>query len=127
MTFTNQKRGRLGEEIAALLLVSRGYREVARNARFGRGEIDLLLERGELLVAVEVKWRRSDTTPEAAVRAWSPMQRARAHAAVLAAMESLPGAARRPWRLDLVTIEVHPRGWTVEHHPGAWSPGRSYW
>jgi len=55
------------------------------------------------------------------------MQRARAHAAVLAAMESLPGGARRPWRLDLVTIGVNARGWSVEHHPGAWSPGGSFW
>jgi len=28
---------------------------------------------------------------------------------------------------DLVTIAEEARGWTLEHHPGAWSPGGSYW
>ena len=120
--------GSLGEDVAALLLASRGYRVLARNARFGRREIDLVVERGRLLVAVEVKWREGEA---AAGEAWSPAQRRRAGEAVLAAMAAddprFPGAATRPWRFDLVTIAAAPAGWTILHRRGVWSPGNAWW
>src|SRR5438132_11557579 len=49
---TRMKFGALGEEAAADLLRSGGYRIVARNHRCPRGEIDLIAEKGELLVFV---------------------------------------------------------------------------
>ena len=118
--------GEIGEDLAALLLASRGYRIVARNVRFGRREIDLVAERGRLLVAVEVKWRSGDASPE---EAWSPAQKRRAGEAVLLAMsdERFPGAGSRPWRFDLVTIDERPAGWTIAHRKGVWSPGNSWW
>ncbi|MEO6462156.1 MAG: YraN family protein [Candidatus Eisenbacteria bacterium] len=120
------RAGALGEDVAALLLASRGYRILARNARFGRQEIDLVAERGRLLVAVEVKWRADEG---ALAEAWSPAQRRRCGEAVLAAMadERFAGAADRPWRFDLVTIAATPEGWTVQHRKGVWSPGNSWW
>ncbi len=54
---TRQRLGALGEEAAAELLRSRGYRIVARNHRCRRGEVDLIAERGQLLVFVEVRTR----------------------------------------------------------------------
>jgi putative endonuclease len=118
--------GRLGEDVAALLLASRGYAVVGRNVRFGRREIDLVVERGRLLVAVEVKWRREGD--RAMIEgAWSRAQRGRAHEAVLLAMAQFPGAAGRPWRFDLVHITAQPRGWVVEHRPGAWTPAVTWW
>src|SRR5258708_2316122 len=97
-------RGRAGEAMARLFLETRGYRELALGVRVGRRELDLVAERGELLIAVEVKWRRGDGPgrAELALRAWGPAQRARAHAAVLELMATWPGAAERPWRFDLV-------------------------
>jgi putative endonuclease len=127
MEIVQRERGRLGEEVAALLLASRGYRLVARNLRVGRCEIDLVLERGTLLVAVEVKWRHTGTDPAAALGAWSPAQRARARGALLGAMQTVPGGERRPWRFDLVTVSVTAKGWCIEHHRGALSPGETFW
>lgn len=127
MDVSKQDKGRLGEELAALLLSSRGYRPVARNLRVGRREIDLVVERGSLLVAVEVKWRDAGADPAAALHAWSPAQRARAREAVLGAMQALAGAADRPWRLDLVTIAATAKGWCIEHHRGALAPGATFW
>lgn len=117
--------GAIGEDVAALLLASRGYRILARNVRFGRQEIDMIAERGRLLVAVEVKWRSGGAVAEA----WSPAQRRRCGEAVLAAMGDprFAGAGSRPWRFDLVTIAATPAGWTVEHRKGVWSPGNSWW
>jgi len=119
-------RGEAGEEIALRFLATRGYRLVARRLRAGRRELDLVVERGRLLVAVEVKWRRSAEAAGAAgaAEAWRPAQRARAAEAVLLAMEAF---GDRPWRFDLVTIEERPDGLTLTHRPGAWSPGGSFW
>ena len=117
--------GARGEEVAALLLASRGYRILARNVRVGRQEIDLVAERGRLLVAVEVKWRTGDS----AAHAWSRAQRRRCGEAVLTVMAEgrFTDGAERPWRFDLVTISVVPAGWTIEHRKGVWSPGNSWW
>jgi putative endonuclease len=118
-------KGALGEDVAALLLASRGYHILARNVRFGRREIDLVAERGSLLVAVEVKWRGDGSAGEA----WGFAQRRRAGEAVQAAMadERFTGASHRSWRFDLVTIAPTLAGWTIEHRKGVWSPGNSWW
>jgi putative endonuclease len=118
-----QPRGPLGESLAQLFLESRGYVILGKNLRVGRREVDLLAERGRMLIAVEVKWRREGGADEA----WRRPQRARAGEAVLGLMERWPGAAERPWRFDLVAIEESARGWTLVHRPGAWSPGDSFW
>lgn len=52
--------GVAGQDAAELVYVRRGYHVVARNWRCKRGELDLILARGELLVVCEVKTRRSD-------------------------------------------------------------------
>lgn len=119
-------RGILGEALAQLFLESRGYTILKKNQRAGRREIDLIAERGRLLVAVEVKWRR-EREGSSAIEAWQWPQRARAGEAVLALMETWPEGAERPWRFDLVAIEERASGWTLIHHPGAWSPGGSFW
>ena len=52
-----QNLGALGEQAAAALLRKGGYRIVAQNHRCRRGEVDLIAEKGELLVFVEVRTR----------------------------------------------------------------------
>jgi putative endonuclease len=51
--------GRRGEEAALDRYTRGGYRVLARNWRCRLGEIDLVLERGTVLVVCEVKARRS--------------------------------------------------------------------
>ena len=61
--------GRRGERAAADFLSRRGYRVIGRGFLARRGEIDLVCRRGERLVLVEVKTRRSAAfgTPSEAV------------------------------------------------------------
>jgi len=53
--------GDLGETLVAEHLQDKGFEIVARNARAGRLEIDLIARRGNLLVFCEVRSRRTDS------------------------------------------------------------------
>ncbi len=52
--------GRAGEDRAVAHLIGDGYRIIARNWRCPQGEIDVIAERDDTLVIVEVKTRRSE-------------------------------------------------------------------
>lgn len=49
--------GQKGEEIAAAYLMENGYTVIDRNVRYRAGEIDIIAEKDEYLVFVEVKTR----------------------------------------------------------------------
>lgn len=49
--------GRRGERIAARFLRRAGYRIVARNKRYGKHELDLIVKDKDFLVFIEVKTR----------------------------------------------------------------------
>lgn len=53
------RRGHRGEWLAALALMLKGYRILARRHRTRLGEIDLIARRGDLVLFVEVKARRT--------------------------------------------------------------------
>jgi putative endonuclease len=53
------RRGHLAERRAAAALMAKGFRIVARRYRTKLGEIDLIARRGDLVLIVEVKARRS--------------------------------------------------------------------
>ena len=63
------KTGSDGENRAARHLEAKGYRVVARNYRHGRGEIDLIVQRDNWMIFVEVKTRSGTNfgEPEEAV------------------------------------------------------------
>ena len=49
-----------GEEMAAEHLLSKGYKILDRNWRFGKEEVDIIAQQDGWLVIVEVKTRNSD-------------------------------------------------------------------
>ena len=53
------RRGHRGEWLAAAALMFKGYRILARRHRTRFGEIDLIARRGDLVLFVEVKARRT--------------------------------------------------------------------
>jgi putative endonuclease len=61
------RRGRLSEVVAALLLLAKGYRILARRCRTPYGEIDLIAVRARRLAFVEVKLRPTRAEAEAAL------------------------------------------------------------
>src|SRR5690606_6696943 len=51
--------GAFGEQLAADYLVAKGFQVVFRNYRYGKSEIDLIVQRDDWLIFVEVKTRSS--------------------------------------------------------------------
>jgi len=114
-----QRFGALGEEAAAELLRSQGYRIVAKNHRCRRGEVDLVAERGDLLVFVEVRTRRSSIfgAPEETVDA-------RKQRRVIAAARDYLARWRGPERgarFDVVAVVDSPRGPQLTHFENAFN------
>ncbi|MCB5270384.1 MAG: YraN family protein [Candidatus Cloacimonetes bacterium] len=54
---SKQDLARMGENVAASYLVTDGYSVVCRNFRVKQGEIDLIVEKNQQLIFVEVKTR----------------------------------------------------------------------
>ena len=100
--------GALGEEIAANYLKRRGYLIRERNMRLGEGEIDIIAEKGEFLVFVEVRTRTGSSfgTPEESVTAQKRERLLTVAQAYIQAHEDLPPS----WRIDVVAVELTPWG-----------------
>ncbi len=52
--------GKLAEFFSALFLIFKGYSIVERNYRKKFGELDIIAKKGETLIFVEVKYRKTD-------------------------------------------------------------------
>lgn len=59
MPHEKQKKGNYGEDLAVKFLQEKGYDIVERNYRYGHGEIDIVAKIKDILVFVEVKFRKS--------------------------------------------------------------------
>lgn len=108
-----ERRGHRAEALAALALMLRGYRIVARRYKTPLGEIDLIIRRGDLVALVEVKARRNlqagfDAVPNSAQRR------------IIAAGDLWLGRQRDAAKLSLRNdiVVVRPWRWPL-HYPDA--------
>lgn len=108
-----ERWGRRAEWLAALWLMARGYRLLARRCQTPVGEIDLVMRRGDTLAFVEVKARATLDSGFMALHA-GQARRCAAAARWLAPRWGWPGACLR---LDAVVIR--PWRWPV-HLVGVW-------
>ncbi|MDR1827702.1 MAG: YraN family protein [Methylobacteriaceae bacterium] len=106
--------GRLGEVVAMVWLMGKGYRPVASRFTVRGGEVDLIMRRGKLVVFVEVKARAAR---DAATYAITPVKRRRFNAAVRVWLSRNPRETREcSVRADAVFIGR----WKLPLHiPGA--------
>jgi putative endonuclease len=100
--------GAAGEALAARELTRRGYRVLARNWHCRYGELDIIAEDGSELVFVEVKTRRGTALglPEEALTHTKRKRLLAAAQQYLMEQET----AERPYRFDVVAIELDGRG-----------------
>jgi putative endonuclease len=92
----------LGEDLALAHLLAQGFHCVGRNLRTRQAEIDLLVRRRGVLIAVEVKTRSLHPAPEQLVGDASTL---RLRHALLQLAPRLPSRARR-LRVDVVAVRL---------------------
>ena len=112
---TRQRLGQLGEKLAREFLKKRGYRIRETGFRCRHGEIDIVAQRKNCLVFVEVRARCSPDfgTPEESLTHAKKRRIIASALAYTAAYEDLPSQ----WRIDVVALELDDRGKTtrIEH------------
>ena len=57
----NKELGAEGERLAGEYLEQKGYKVLERNFRFKRAEVDIIAQKENLLVFVEVKYRKNNS------------------------------------------------------------------
>ncbi|MCJ8310732.1 MAG: YraN family protein [Rhizobiaceae bacterium] len=106
--------GQIAEHFAAVSLLLKGYRIVARRYKTPVGEVDLIARRGDLVVFVEVKAR---VTHQAALDSITGTAQRRIEAAANWWISQQRDGARLSWRFDVITVV--PRRWP-RHHENVW-------
>ena len=105
--------GQRGEALAAAYLSDCGYKILHRNWRCAGGELDLIVEKDQMLVFVEVRSRSSRRfgTPEESI---TPAKQKRlielSYAYLQQEQPSHPN-----WRIDVVAIDLNTRPPTINH------------
>jgi len=105
---SSYRRGHRSEWLAALALTAKGYRILARRYRTKLGEIDLIARRGDLVLIVEVKARRTLVEAMEAIRSESER---RIEGAADIWLSRQPDYGRLSVRFDMVA--VLPWRWPV--------------
>ncbi len=108
------KKGQAAEWIAAMFLMVRGYRILARQYKCPVGEIDIIARRRDTVVFVEVKTRNSDAEARHAI---SERQKNRIINSSRAYLQKHPGFSTLTQRFDAVL--VIPWRWP-RHLKNAW-------
>jgi putative endonuclease len=111
------RHGHVAEAAAALLLIAKGYRLLARRHKTPLGEIDLIARRGRVIAFVEVKARPSDAEALESVGRFSERRIVDAADMWLA---KHPDAAGLDLRYDMILVTP----WRLPRHlPDAFRPG----
>lgn len=114
------QRGQAAERLAARYLLARGLRPVAANFRCRRGELDLVMTEGRVLVVVEVRFRlrTNVATPAETI---NPAKRRRIIRATENFLLRAPAHVGRPVRFDVVAITGEDSERTVRWLRGAFT------
>jgi putative endonuclease len=111
---TSYRSGLIAESIAAIFLVCKGYRILARRYKTPVGEVDLVARRGKTIVFVEVKARAN---PTAALESITPRMKNRIARAALHFIASNPRYAPFGMRFDVIALTPPFR---LRHLDNAW-------
>ena len=119
MKTEKQLQGFAGEDMAANLLLQKGYRILERNWRCGHLEVDIIAENDDYLVIVEVKTRKSVVfgTPEVFVD--TTKQRHLIRAAMCYAKFK---EVTKEIRFDIISVVNSPECQEINHIENAFKP-----
>jgi len=111
----NQRRevGQQGETLAAEYLHERGYTIVTRNWRCAAGELDIVAERANRLIFVEVRTRRGERFGTAA-ESITATKRARLVALAESYLQA-HAVSEQAWQIDVITVTWQGQSMTINH------------
>jgi putative endonuclease len=114
--------GLWGENQACRFLQSKGFTTIARNWRFGKGELDLVMADGRAIVFVEVKSRTDEDFAPARISITTKKKRTLLRTAKCFLRKY--NISDRPLRFDVVTVILDddagkPR---IRHYRNAFRP-----
>ncbi len=113
-------RGREAEELASAHLTAKGFHILHRNWRYFQKEIDIVAEKGDEIIIIEVKSRFGTDR----VSADELLSKAKQRFIVDAAEAYLIRyGIEKECRIDLIIITFSGEGEKVEHIEGAFIPG----
>ncbi len=99
---TNHKMiGNIGEEIAQNYLQRQGCKIIQRNYYSRFGEIDIIAEKGSILLFIEVKFRKNERFALAA-ESITPQKQQNMRLTIETYLQQYP--TNQPLRIDLITI-----------------------
>ena len=98
-----QRRGGLAEDQAVLFLQRKGWTIIDRHVTSRYGEIDILAQDGETIVAVEVKMRQTATFGRA-IEAVTSDKLEKVYLALSDILDR-QHLTEHPFRIDVITIE----------------------
>jgi len=108
VTSKRKRLGDFGERVAKAHLEANGYRIIATRFRVREGEIDIVAQRGDLAVFVEVKTRRGDALGSAAEAV--DARKAQRLALVAEAFGQQHPELPPERRIDLIAIDLDAAG-----------------
>jgi len=108
------RKGLCAETLASMYFAAKGYQIIERRYKTRYGEIDILVRKGNMLVAVEVKSRQSI---EDALYALKPKARERIQNSLLHFIAENPSYNDFDLRFDLF---AHVKGFSFQHLDNAW-------
>ena len=114
--FSTYEKGIFAERVASKILVSKGYEVLGQRIRTEYGEIDLLVQKGNEIVAVEVKLRKTIIRAKSCI---SFKQQKRILNALLL-IASVRGNSFENYRVDVICLDAVGR---FEHIKDAFSVG----
>lgn len=116
----NQKFGKLGEKLAAQFLVREGFLVVKRNYNCFSGEIDIIAEKDDLLIIVEVKSRSKIDSEETLLSITKSKQR-KISRATADFIENNQQYSEHFIRFDIITVikALHFDEYSITHYDNA--------
>ena len=102
---STKRTGAAGEEISRKYLREKGYAILECNWSTTLGELDIVAQRGDELVFVEVKTRRGVGT-EAALEAITPAKHERMLKAVYQYLHERDIDSEKQWRMDVIAVAL---------------------
>lgn len=108
MKMNRQELGRLGERLARDTIKKKGYRIIETNFRCRSGEIDIVAQKKDCLVFVEVRTKSNLNfgSPEESITAIKKRRLVSLAFTYMETHQDLPSL----WRIDVVAIETNLEG-----------------